>query len=178
MFNRIIDNPIVQNVAPYLGGAALGGAGQQLMNWVTPGADPNPLLSAALYAPTGAAYLKGRAPENPYAQAAYYGSLAGGLGGAGTSIYNVVAGGDDIDNNMVSAGLGTLGTIAPLTAYLLNRGKFTEKGANYRPSNSPVDDGSFRPFMEVKPNASNYYETNAAYPYNQGTVPSPFRKPF
>lgn len=142
----------IQEAIDYGLGAAIGAGGQQLMNWATQGADPNPLLSGALFSPVGAAAVRGgrllyqalspkvyatqpeaverlMAPNanrlfdatpfgdnpNPYAQAALLGSLAGMVGGAGTSIYNTFAGGADIDNNTIAGGLALLGGIAPLT---------------------------------------------------------------
>jgi hypothetical protein len=51
-------NPIYQNIADYGTAAALGVAGQQAMNWVSPGADPNPLIAGALMAPLTAAGLR------------------------------------------------------------------------------------------------------------------------
>ena len=145
----------IQEAVDYGLGAAIGAGGQQLMNWATQGADPNPLLSGALFSPVGAALVRSSrglnamsreitrdfaSPSglfsgdkrnlallenqltNPYTQAALAGSLAGMVGGAGTSIYNTVAGGDDIDNNLVAAGVGTLGAIAPI-AYSMLRSK-------------------------------------------------------
>jgi len=171
-----MENPITQNVAPYLGGAALGAIGQQGMNMVTGGADPNPLISGALYAPAGASWLRGgRMPTNLPEQMAYGASLAGMAGGAGTSVYNTVAGGEDIDNNNISAQLAILGAVAPLTMNLINKARGPKSQPDgYRPPGTRDDDGGFNPFMQVKPHAGNYYDSNTAYPYNQGTVPSPF----
>ena len=145
----------IQEAVDYGLGAAIGAGGQQLMNWTTQGADPNPLLSGALFSPVGAALVRSSrglnamsreitrdfaSPSglvsgdkrnlallenqltNPYTQAALAGSLAGMVGGAGTSIYNTLAGGDDVDNNLVAAGVGTLGAIAPI-AYSMMRSK-------------------------------------------------------
>lgn len=44
--------------ADYAVGAALGGAGQQLMNWGTDGSDPNPLISGLLGAPINRALMQ------------------------------------------------------------------------------------------------------------------------
>lgn len=149
----------IQEAVDYGLGAAIGAGGQQLMNWTTQGADPNPLLSGALFAPVGAGLVRGGrllkqslSPEayelepavverlfapnanrlfdatpigrnpNPYAQAALLGSLAGMAGGAGTSIYNTVTGGDDVDNNLIAGGLALLGGVAPIT-YSMIRGR-------------------------------------------------------
>jgi hypothetical protein len=154
MFNRVIDSakslggnatsylmgegsrPLLQNITDYGTAAALAAAGQQGMNWMTGGADPNPLLSGVLAAPAltfagrgirGSinpastqrdAWNAARQMTNPYEQAALYGSATAGIGGALTSGYNTVAGGNDIDNNLIAGGLGSL---APITLALLNR---------------------------------------------------------
>lgn len=133
------ENLPIQQVVDY-GAAGLVGAGaQQLNNMVLDGSDPNPLLSGALFAPLGTAMLRGSRSlipnatqrnfdlnmssfQNPYSAAAYNASLAGAVAGAGTSIYNTLAGGDDVDNNLVAAGVGTLGAIAPI-AYSMMRSK-------------------------------------------------------
>lgn len=149
----------IQEAVDYGLGAAIGAGGQQLMNWTTQGADPNPLLSGALFSPVGAALVRssrglnamGReitrdfaSPSglfsgdkrnlallenqltNPYTQAALAGSLAGAVGGAGTSIYNTLAGGDDVDPNIAAS---IFAGIAPIAASLVNR----------RRSNAPTE---------------------------------------
>ena len=136
-------NPLVQDIADYGTAAALGVAGQQAMNWVSPGADPNPLISGALMAPAlayggrfgrwalspdGSDMAKmnralGKAQgSNPYSKAALYGSAASLAGGTLASGYNTSANGADIDNNLIAAGAGTLGALAPIAySLILNR---------------------------------------------------------
>ena len=140
----------IQEAVDYGLGAAIGAGGQQVMNWATQGADPNPLLSGAMFAPIGAGLVRGgrglsvlnrafageptfagdsrnfallkNQLTNPYTQAALAGSAAAMVGGASTSIYNTLAGGDDVDNNLVASGLGILGSVAPI-AYSMLRGR-------------------------------------------------------
>ena len=131
-------NPIYQNIADYGTAAALGVAGQQAANWLTGGADPNPLISGALMAPFGTSVVRaGRGmidptvkaanvarnnaiENNQYEKAAYVGSMASLLGGGLTSAQNIVFGGNDIDNNIPA---GILAAAVPLTAYLMNKRK-------------------------------------------------------
>lgn len=146
----------------YAKGIAIGAAGQQAMNWITPGSDPNPLISGALYSPIyrmnkqhgrinelslakeamkagvvdesnfGNVVLDAAkntfqkfAQDAPIENALGWAAGAGTLGGAGTSIYNVVAGGQDIDNNIPSSVVNALAlaALAPLTYKLLRQGK-------------------------------------------------------
>ena len=127
---------LYQDIADYGTAAALGVAGQQAANWLTGGADPNPLISGALMAPFGTSVVRaGRGmidprvkavnaardnaiQNNQYEKAAYIGSMASLLGGGLTSAQNIAFGGNDIDNNIPAA---ILATAAPLTAYLLSR---------------------------------------------------------
>lgn len=129
-------NPLYQNIADYGTAAALGVAGQQSANWLTGGADPNPLISGALMAPFGTSLVRaGRGmidpsvkaanvarnnaiQNNQYEKAAYIGSMASLLGGGLTSAQNIAFGGNDIDNNIPAS---ILAAAAPLTAYLLSR---------------------------------------------------------
>lgn len=135
-------NRAIQTAADYALGGVLGAGGQQLMNWITPGADPNPLLSGALYAPLGVATLRSgrgilnlagnskaanrdfgllsKQISNPYEQAALAGSLAGVTGGGLTSAYNTLTNGTDYDNNLIAAGVGSLAAIAPIAMSLVN----------------------------------------------------------
>jgi len=130
-------NDLYQNIADYGGAAAIGAIGQQGMNMISGGTDPNPFLSGALMAPalTSAGRL-GRGmssrigsdmyeanarligDENAYQKAAFLGSAASLGAGALTSGYNTVAGGADIDNNIPAS---ILAAAAPLTAYLLSQ---------------------------------------------------------
>ena len=139
------DNLVAQQIADY-GTAALVGAGaQQLNNMVLGGSDPNPLLSGALFAPLGTAMLRsGRSIipnatqrnfdlnfdtfRNPYGGAAYNASLAGAVTGAGTSLYNTVAGGADVDNNMVTIPAALLAGVAPLAARLIKDNPSINRG--------------------------------------------------
>jgi len=129
-------DPLMQNVFDYGAAGVAGVAGQQAVNMVSGGADPNPFLSGALMAPAlagagrfgrgvfspvgsdmtnaNARLLKG----NPYEQAALLGSASSLGAGALTSGYNTVAGGADIDNNIPAS---ILAAAAPLTAYLLSQ---------------------------------------------------------
>lgn len=127
---------LYQDIADYGTAAALGVAGQQAANWLTGGADPNPLISGALMAPFGTSVVRaGRGmidptvkavnaardnaiQNNQYEKAAYIGSMASLLGGGLASAQNIAFGGNDIDNNIPAA---ILATAAPLTAYLLSR---------------------------------------------------------
>jgi hypothetical protein len=131
----------MQNIFDYGVGGALGIGGQAALNAVTSGADPNPVLSGVLMAPALTYGLrKGRAKyyderpipnafnqsllgnmdSNPYQKAALYGSAASMVGGLGGSIYNSLAGGADIDNNIPAAALAA---IVPIAAYLASRAK-------------------------------------------------------
>lgn len=197
----------IQEAVDYGLGAAIGAGGQQLMNWATPGADPNPLLSGALFSPIGAAAVRGgrlyrdiaRAYDgedvytrgalrnaerlgnqipysdkipylkdlpsignrpNPYAQAALLGSLAGMVGGAGTSIYNTVAGGDDIDNNLIAGGLALLGGLAPIT-YSMVRGRGNTMASE------PI--GTSR--NPVNPRTGYYGSVGTSYPFDIANAP-------
>lgn len=117
------NNPLAQEAINYGAGAALGIGGQQLMNWATPGADPNPLLSGLMYAPIGAKVFRGGVPNGAIAKAALDASNIAAYGGAATSIYNVATDGVDYDNNLISAGAGTLGVIAPIAYSLIKKGR-------------------------------------------------------
>lgn len=163
----LLDNPIAQEVLNYGAGAALGAGGQQLMNWTTPGADPNPLLSGLLSAPIGATLFRGGAPTGAIAQAALNASKIGSYGGMATSLYNVATDGADYDNNLVAAGAGTLGAIAPIAYSLLRgKGKSSAPKPNARPN---------RPSSSNAPSTANYYETpSPSYPYNASV--QPFRR--
>lgn len=209
----------IQEAVDYGLGAAIGAGGQQLMNWATQGADPNPLLSGALFAPVGAAAVRGRRlnrdiaraddgedvytrgalrnaerlgnqipyPDkipylkdlsgignrpNPYAQAALLGSLAGMVGGAGTSIYNTVAGGDDIDNNTIAGGLALLGSIAPLTYSAIRshhmRGDEIKNMDNIGDVFPPV--GTSR--NPVNPKTGYYGSVGTSYPFDIANAPT------
>ena len=150
--------PLMQNIFDYGSAAALGVAGQQGMNMVSGGADPNPFISGALMAPLGAYGLRqGRAKlfsgnpsggnanrnlaegmlDNPYSQAALYGSGASLAGGIGTSAYNTIAGGDDIDNNNAALILAALGSVAPITMGMMNN-RATKLIGNYGQGEAPV----------------------------------------
>lgn len=133
-------NPLVQDIADYGTGALLGVAGQQGANWLTGGADPNPLVSGALMAPAltqTLRYGRGRfAPQGSDMAMmnkamvdrtmastglpgyALLGSAASLGGGALTSAQNIAFGGNDIDNNIPAS---ILAGAIPLTAYLMNR---------------------------------------------------------
>jgi hypothetical protein len=132
---------LYQNIADYSTAAALGIGGQQVANWVTGGADPNPLVSGALMTPALTYGLRqGRArafagtPQggsvnrvlademlsNPYSQAALYGSGASLVGGIGTNALNTITGGDDIDPNNAAMALGLLGGVAPIAMSMMN----------------------------------------------------------
>lgn len=178
----------IQEAVDYGLGAAIGAGGQQLMNWATQGADPNPLLSGALFAPIGAGLVRsGRGMSalsrayageptfagdtrnavllenqltNPYTQAALAGSLAGMIGGAGTSIYNTVAGGDDIDNNLVAGGLALLGGLAPIT-YSMVRGRGNTMASE------PI--GTSR--KPVNPKTGYYGSVGTSYPFDIANAP-------
>ena len=195
----------IQEAVDYGLGAAIGAGGQQLMNWATQGADPNPLLSGALYAPIGAALARsgrgvgamGREMSrdfmgpsglyssdkrnlallenqltNPYTQAALAGSLAGMVGGAGTSIYNTVAGGDDIDNNTIAGGLALLGGIAPLTYSVIRnhhmRGDEIKNMDNISDVFPPV--GTSR--NPVNPKTGYYGSVGTSYPFDIANTPT------
>ena len=139
------DNMPIQQAVDY-GSAALVGAGaQQLNNMVLGGSDPNPLLSGALFAPLGTATLRaGRAMnpsgfarntdlnlstfQNPYGAAAYNASLAGAATGAGTSLYNTVAGGADIDNNVVTIPAALLAAAFPLASRMIKNNPTLNRG--------------------------------------------------
>lgn len=128
--------PLLQNIADYGTAAALGTVGQQAMNIVSPGADPNPLLSGALAAPIialGGRTLRGsinpnsrsrdawaaaRQTTNPYEQAALIGSLGGVIGGQIANTQNTAFGGNDIDPNIPA---GIFAGLAPISAALLSR---------------------------------------------------------
>lgn len=136
--------PLLQNLTDYGTAAAIGAGGQQLMNWATPGADPNPLISGVLAAPTLAlsgrmvrgainpdsrsrdAWAAARQTTNPYEQAALIGSLGGVLGGGLTNAQNTAFGGADIDPNIAAS---IFAGIAPIAASLVNR----------RRSNAPTE---------------------------------------
>jgi len=128
--------PMLQNVVDYGGAAAIGAVGQQGMNMLTPGSDPNAFLSGAMMAPAlafGGRGLRGsmnpastgmdaqrmvRQTVDPFQQAALLGSASSLGAGALTSGYNTVAGGADIDNNIPAS---ILASAVPLTAYLLSQ---------------------------------------------------------
>lgn len=128
--------PLLQNLVDYGSAGLVGAAGQQVMNMVSPGADPNALISGVIASPLitlGGRFLRGSANPasrvrdaravaqtltDPYTNSAVLGSAAGALGGGATSLYNTIAGGNDIDNNMTAS---ILATAAPLTASLLSR---------------------------------------------------------
>jgi len=130
-------DPLMQNVFDYGAAGVAGVAGQQAVNMVSGGADPNPFLSGALMAPAlagagrfgrGVFYPKDSdmakanarliGNGNAYEQAAFLGSASSLGAGALTSGYNTVAGGADIDNNIPAS---ILAAAAPLTAYLLSQ---------------------------------------------------------
>jgi hypothetical protein len=142
-------NPLLQNIADYGTAAALGAVGQQAMNIVSPGPDPNPLVSGLLAAPliTGlgrfsrgavnptsdmAAINSARLNQqlaNPIESRLLGASTAAGLSGLVTSGINSFTGGTDYDNNVVAAnvaGGGLLGGallagLAPLSASLISK---------------------------------------------------------
>jgi len=194
----------IQEATDYALGAALGVGGQQVMNWATGGADPNPLLSGALYAPVGAAAVRGGravdamgremtrdfvAPSglfpgdkrnlallqnqltNPYTQAALAGSLAGMVGGAGTSIYNTFTGGADIDNNTIAGGLALLGGIAPLTYSAIRNHHM--RGDEIKDMDNIVD--VFPPIgtsrNPVNPKSGYYGSVGTSYPFDVANAP-------
>ena len=142
-------NPLIQNIADYGTAAALGTVGQQAMNIVSPGADPNPLVSGLLVAPlvTGLGRFT-RGAINPNSDMAVKNSIrlnqqlaspiesrllgastAAGLSGLVTSGINSFTGGTDYDNNVIAAnvaGGGLLGSallagLAPLSASLISK---------------------------------------------------------
>lgn len=132
-------DPLTQQIADYGAATALGIGGQQLANMVTGGADPNPLVSGALMAPSLALGLRGgRAVmadtpygrkvnktlmaeqlNNPYSQAALYGSAASMVGGGATNLLNTISSGDDIDPNNAAIALGLLGGAFPIAASMV-----------------------------------------------------------
>ena len=132
--------PLLQNLVDYGSAAALGAAGQQAMNIVSPGADPNPLLSGVLAAPIVAlggrtlrgainpnsrgrdAWAAARQTTNPYEQAALTGSLGGLVLGQAANLSNTTFGGNDIDPNIPAS---ILAGVAPISAALLNRVRTT-----------------------------------------------------
>lgn len=134
-------NPIYQNIADYGTAAALGVAGQQAMNLISPGADPNPLLSGVLAAPVltyGGRFLRGsinpearirdalfmqRQATSPIEQGVLLGSGAGALAGGATSLYNTAATGVDYDNNLLAGGVGSLAALAPISYSLMRNRK-------------------------------------------------------
>lgn len=141
--------PLLQNIADYGTAAALGTVGQQAMNIVSPGADPNPLLSGVLAAPVltaGGRFLRGsinpfsamadslrinQQLANPIESRLLGASTAAGLSGLATSGINSFTGGTDYDNNVIAAnvaGGGLLGSallagLAPLSASLINKAR-------------------------------------------------------
>lgn len=150
-------NPLTQNIADYGAAALLGAGGQQAMNWISPGADPNPLVSGVLAAPliVGAGRFTRGAMRpssdmaamnslrltqqlaNPIESRLFGASAAAGLASAATSGINSFTGGVDYDNNVIAgnaAGGGLianalLGGLAPIAASLVNR----------RRSNAPTE---------------------------------------
>lgn len=170
------ENLPIQQVVDY-GTASLVGAGaQQLNNMVLGGSDPNPLLSGALFAPLGTAMLRGSRSlipnatqrnfdlnissfQNPYSAAAYNASLAGAVTGAGTSLYNTVAGGADIDNNMVTIPAALLASVAPLAARLIKGNPSINRGGVFGvPSGKTYDYHSVpREGYVREPNPDNRY---------------------
>jgi len=128
--------PMLQNVVDYGGAAAIGAIGQQGMNMLTPGSDPNAFLSGAIMAPAlafGGRGLRGsmnpastgmdaqrmvRQTVDPLQQAALLGSSASLVGGTMASAQNIAFNGNDMDNNIPAS---ILAAAAPLTAYLLSQ---------------------------------------------------------
>lgn len=170
------DNMPIQQAVDY-GTAGLVGAGaQQLNNMVLGGSDPNPLLSGALFAPLGTAMLRGgrsvtpealgrnlelnmAAFKNPYTAAAYNASLAGAVTGAGTSLYNTVAGGADVDNNMVTIPAALLAGAFPLASRIIKGNPSINRGGVFGvPSDKTYDYHSVpREGYVREPNPDNRY---------------------
>ena len=151
------EKPLMQNITDYGTAAVLGAGGQQVMNWLSPGADPNPLVSGVLAAPLLTAagrFTRGairpssdmaamnslrltQQLANPIESRLLGASTAAGLSSAVTSGINSFTGGVDYDNNVIAgnvAGGGLiasalLGGLAPIAASLVNR----------RRSNAPTE---------------------------------------
>tara|TARA_R110002126_G_scaffold5021_7_gene26373 strand:- start:7680 stop:8234 length:555 start_codon:yes stop_codon:yes gene_type:complete len=169
-------NMPIQQAVDY-GSAALVGAGaQQLNNMVLGGSDPNPLLSGALFSPLGTAVLRagrGSTPsgfarnmdlnlstfQNPYGAAAYNASLAGAVTGAGTSLYNTIVGGADVDNNMVTIPAALLAGAFPLASRMIKGNPSINRGGVFGvPSDKTYDYHSVpREGYVREPNPDNRY---------------------
>jgi hypothetical protein len=171
-------DPLTQQIADYGAATALGIGGQQIANMVTGGSDPNPLISGALMAPSLALGLRGgRAVmadtpygrkvnktlmaeqlNNPYSQAALYGSAASMVGGGATNLLNTISSGDDIDPNNVAIGLGLLGGTFPIAASMMS-------------ANRPRVDTSFQP-----PNRAVGLGATSSGTYAYDSVDAPYSK--
>lgn len=170
------ENLPIQNAVDYGAAGLIGAGAQQLNNMVLGGSDPNPLLSGALFAPLGTAALRaGRAMtpsgfdrnmdlnlstfQNPYGAAAYNASLAGAVTGAGTSLYNTVAGGADVDNNMVTILAALLAGAFPLASRMIKGNPSINRGGVFGvPSDKTYDYHTVpREGYVREPNANNQW---------------------